>query len=78
MKTLHPSLKVKNIIVKENDSFRLSVKSWKCTAPEDLNSLEFVQESLKEDGTVADRSVYSFFMSDLELKKLAESIVHGN
>jgi hypothetical protein len=74
-KNLHPSLQVKDITVKETDGFRLRVKSWKCVSPADLNSLEFIQESLKEDGTVAQTSTYSFFMTDTELKKLAESIV---
>lgn len=72
---LHPSLKVKDITVKETSGFRLRVRSWKCLSPADLNSLEFVQESLKEDGSVAQTSTYSFFMTDTELKKLAESIV---
>lgn len=72
---LHPSLQVKDITVKETDGFRLRVKSWKCVSPADLNSLEFIQESLKEDGTVAQTSTYSFFMTDAELRKLAESIV---
>lgn len=72
---LHPSLKVKDITVKETPGFRLRVRSWKCVSPADLNSLEFVQESLKEDGTVAQTSTYNFFMTDAELKTLAESIV---
>lgn len=75
MNTLHPSLKVKEVTIKESPAFRLRIKSWKCTSPADLNSLEFIQESFKEDGTVAQTSVYSFFMTDPELKKLAESIV---
>lgn len=75
MKNLHPSLQVKDIVVKETPGFRLRVKSWKCTSPADLNSLEFIQESLKEDGTVGQTSTYSFFMTDPELKTLAESIV---
>jgi hypothetical protein len=74
-KKLHPSLNVKDITVKETPGFRLRVKSWKCLSPADLNSLEFIQESLKEDGTVAQTSTYSFFMTDTELKTLAESIV---
>lgn len=72
---LHPSLKVKDITVKETSGFRLRVRSWKCLSPADLNSLEFVQECLKDDGTVAHTSTYNFFMTDPELKKLAESIV---
>ena len=75
MRTLHPSLKVKDIVVKENDGFRLRVKSWKCTSPADLNSLEFIQESLNEKSEVVNTSTYSFLMTDDELKKLAESIV---
>ncbi len=75
MNKLHPSLQVKDVVIKEDQGFRLRIKSWKCVSPADLTSLEFIQESLKEDGTIAQTSTYSFFMYDDELKKLAESLV---
>ena len=65
---------MKNFIVKEDDVFRLRVKSWKCLSPADLNSVEFIQESLK-DGTVIDTSTYNFFMTDEEVKTLAQGLI---
>jgi hypothetical protein len=65
---------MKNFTVKENAAFRLRVKSWKCLTPSDLNSIEFIQESLK-DGDVIDTSTYNFFMTDEELKTLAQGLV---
>ena len=65
---------MKNFTVKENAAFRLRVKSWKCSTPADLNSIEFIQESLK-DGDVIDTSTYNFFMTDEELKTLAQGLI---
>ena len=65
---------MKNFIVKENQAFRLRVKSHKCLSPADLNSVEFIQESLK-DGTVIDTSTYNFFMTDEEIKTLAQGLL---
>jgi len=75
MNTLHPTLKVKEFVVKEGLGFRLRVKSWKCLSPADLNSIEFIQETLKDDGTVAQASTYNFLMTDPEIKKLAEGLL---
>ena len=75
MTQLHPDLKVKEVLIKENEGFRLRMRKWKCTAPADLNALEFIQDSLNEDGEVSQTSTYNFFMSDNELKVLAASLV---
>jgi hypothetical protein len=64
---------MKNFTVKENQAFRLRVQSHKCLSPADLNSIEFIQENLK-DGTVIDTSTYNFFMTDEELKTLAQGL----
>jgi hypothetical protein len=65
---------MKNFTVKENQAFRLRVQLHKCISPSDLNSIEFIQENLK-DGTVIDTSTYNFFMTDEELKTLAQGLV---
>jgi hypothetical protein len=64
---------MKNFTVKENQAFRLRVQLHKCISPSDLNSIEFIQENLK-DGTVIDTSTYNFFMTDEELKTLAQGL----
>jgi hypothetical protein len=65
---------MKNFTVKENQAFRLRVKAHKCLSPADLNSVEFIQESLK-DGDVINTSTYNFFMTDEEMKTLAQGLV---
>lgn len=64
---------MKEFIVKEDNVFRVRVKSWKCASPTDLNALEFIQECMK-DGEVDFSSTYQFFMTDNEIKKLAEGL----
>lgn len=65
---------MKEFTVKENDAFRLRVKSWKCVSPADLNSVEFIQECLDKDGAVDFVSTYTFFMTNDEIKVLAKGL----
>ena len=66
---------MKEFTVKENQGFRLRVKSWKCVSPNNLNAIEFVQESKNQQGDIDLSSTYQFFMTDEEIKKLAEGLV---
>ena len=65
---------MKEFTVKEDQAFRLRVKSWKCVSPNNLNSVEFIQECMK-DGEVDFSSTYQFFMTDGELKTLAQGLI---
>jgi hypothetical protein len=65
---------MKEFIVKEDQAFRLRVKAWKCLSPNTLNSVEFIQECMK-DGEVDFTSTYQFFMTDEEMKTLAQGLV---
>ena len=65
---------MKDFIVKENNAFRLRVKGWKCAAPNELNSIEFVQECLK-DGEIQTSSTYNYFLTDAELDVLAKGLL---
>ena len=67
-------INVKEFIVKEDMAFRLRVKSWKCVAPADLNSVEFINESLNDKGEIINSSSYNFFMTDLEIQKLCQGL----
>lgn len=67
-------MNINEFVVKENDAFRLRVKGWKCVSPADLNSVEFVQECLK-DGEIQMTSTYQFFMTDKELEVLAHGLL---
>jgi hypothetical protein len=64
---------MKEFIVKEDQAFRLRVKAWKCLSPNTLNSVEFIQECMK-DGEVDFTSTYQFFMTDEEMKTLAQGL----
>lgn len=66
---------MKEFTVKENAGFRLRVKSWKCLSPSDLNSIEFINESIDDKGEVTQSSVYSFFMDDNEVRSLCEGML---
>ena len=65
---------MKEFTVKEDQAFRLRVKSWKCVSPNNLNSVEFIQECMK-DGEVDFSSTYQFFMTDGEMKTLAQGLI---
>ena len=64
---------MKDFIVKEDNAFRLRVKSWKCLNPSNLNAVEFIQECMK-DGEVDFASTYQFFMTDDDMKTLAQGL----
>lgn len=64
---------MKEFTVKEDQAFRLRVKSWKCLTPNNLNAVEFVQECMK-DGEVDFSSTYQFFMTDEEMSTLAQGL----
>jgi hypothetical protein len=64
---------MKEFTVKEDQAFRLRVKSWKCLTPNNLNAVEFIQECMK-DGEVDFSSTYQFFMTDEDIKTLAQGL----
>ena len=64
-----------SFVVKDTPGFRLSVKTWKCVRPNDLNALEFVQESKNSDGEIALSSIYQFFMTDEEVVDLCNGLL---
>jgi hypothetical protein len=66
---------MKESIIKDTAGFRLRVKSWKCVNPTELNAIEFIQECKNINGEIGMSSTYQFFMTDEELKILAQSLV---
>lgn len=73
MRTLHADVahSAKEMTIKESEGFRLRLEKWEGIAPKGLIALDLIQESLKEDGTVAYSSTYSFNMTKEELQALA-------
>lgn len=64
----------KEFTVKEDNAFRLSVKTQECLAPKGLINLNFVQECLNKDGNVDFTSTYNFFMTKDEINNLIEGL----
>jgi hypothetical protein len=73
---LHESVKgtYKEMVIKNHPGFRLTLKKHEVLSPKGLFSIDMVQESLKEDGTVTDSQVYNFFMTKEECQTLANGL----
>jgi len=72
---LHESVRdtYKEIVIKEHEGFRLTLKKHEVLMPKGLFSIDMVQESLK-DGDVVDSQVYNFFMTKNEMSVLASAL----
>jgi len=66
---------MKEVTLKKLAGYELKVKSKKCLRPEDLNHIEFVQETKNDKGEVGDTSTYQFFLTDAEIKNLVTNLV---
>ena len=73
MRPLHPDVAstAKEMIVKENASFRLRMEKWECLTPKNLFAVNLVQEHLNDKGEIVDSSAYNFHMTKEELQALA-------
>ena len=73
---LHESVKstYKEMVIKEHEGFRLTLKKHEVLSPKGLFSIDMVQESLK-DGDVVDSQTYNFFMTKEECQALAYGLV---
>jgi hypothetical protein len=61
----------KEMVIKENEGFRLTLVKHEVISPKGLFSVDLVNEGIKEDGTVGTTSTYNFFMTKEELQALA-------
>jgi hypothetical protein len=77
MRNLHPDVAVtaREVVIKENEGFRLRMEKWQSISPKDLFSVDLIQESLDQDGKVIQSSTYNFNMTADELKTLAQGLV---
>ena len=72
------NIDIKEIVIKDEQAFRMRIRHWKALNPKDLNAVEFVQDCMR-DGEVDFTSTYQFLMTNEEIKKLIkglESIVN--
>jgi hypothetical protein len=60
-------------VIKENEGFRLTLSKEPCLQPQDMQTIEMIQEQLK-DGRVTETSIYQFFMNDHDINKLVEAL----
>lgn len=74
---LHESVRNtrKEMVIKESEGFRLTLVKHEVLSPKGLFSIDMVQESIKEDGTVGQTSTYNYFMTHAELQALAYGLV---
>jgi hypothetical protein len=72
---LHESVKdtYKEVVVKESEGFRLTLKKHEVISPKGLFSIDMLQESLK-DGDVIGSQTYNFFMTREEMSTLATAL----
>jgi hypothetical protein len=63
----------REMIIKEDEGFRVRMVKHAVISPVGLFSLELIQESLK-DGKIVDTQTYNFFMTKAELNTLAYAI----
>lgn len=63
----------KEFTIKDEQAFRLRVRHWKAVSPNTLNSVEFIQECMR-DGEVDFATTYNFLMTNDELKALAKGL----
>jgi hypothetical protein len=76
MRDLHPDVAhtANEMIIKENEGFRLRMEKWESINPKGLFAVDLIQESLDEDGDVCQTSTYSFNMTKEELQTLAHGL----
>ena len=71
----HASINVKKFTVKESEAFRVRVESWEVVSPKGLYAIDMIQESLDEDGNVADSSTYNFHLTKEEISDLCKGLL---
>jgi hypothetical protein len=71
----HESIEVKEFFAKEQPGFRVRVRTHEVVAPKGLYSLDFIQESLDEDGNVTSDQTYNFFMTKDEVQTLCQGLM---
>lgn len=67
------SVQKKEFTVKDEPAFRMTVRHWKALRPDNLNSVEFVQDCMR-DGEVDFTSTYNFLLTNEEIKTLIKGL----
>lgn len=72
---LHESLNVKEFLIKESEGFRLRIRAWEAISPKGLHNIDFIQESLDNNGDVCYSSTYNFHMTKEEVGTLCDGLL---
>lgn len=72
---MHESLKIKEMVIKESEGFRLTIRAWEVLSPKGLYNYDFIQDALDEHGKVKYTSTYNFHMTKEEVQKLCEGLL---
>ena len=67
------SVQKKEFTVKDEPAFRMTVRHWKALRPDNLNSVEFVQDCMR-GGEVDFTSTYNFLLTNEEIKELIKGL----
>ena len=67
------SVQKKEFTVKDEPAFRMKIRHWKAVSPDSLNSVEFVQDCMR-DGEVDFTSTYNFLLTNEEIKTLIKGL----
>lgn len=72
---MHETLKVNEFVVKEDQAFRMKVRSWEVVSPVGLFNVDFIQECLNTDGEVDFTSTYNFHLTKEEIGDLCKGLL---
>jgi hypothetical protein len=66
---------MREFVIKEDDEFKLKIRSSKCQVPDDYNTLEFIRETKIHNGELGEESTYQFFLTDSEMNALTQHFI---
>jgi len=72
---MHETLKINEFVVKEDNAFRMKVRSWEVVSPSGLFNVDFIQECLNKDGDVDFTSTYNFNLTKEEIGELCKGLL---
>lgn len=72
---MYESLKVNEFVIKEDQAFRMKVRSWEVVSPAGLFNVDFIQESLDKDGEVDITNTYNFHLTKEEIGELCKGLL---
>jgi hypothetical protein len=72
---IHETLKINEFVIKEDNAFRMKVRSWEVVSPSGLFNVDFIQECLNKDGEVDLTSTYNFHLTKEEIGQLCKGLL---